>query len=296
MMNIIRERLYDLEVAHEITNPRSYRRSFYELNGFALFRDHHGGFPFIPQPADIALVQRLKREFQQTDYEVVFNTGRVNRARSQRRQLLTKILEDDYREDYFDRDIDTFLFNTERRVIQFAQRFLPADHQISTTETLLFSVDGADIIQDPHCDLGDRHVGKAVLAFVAIEPNTTIILYPGSHRILEDLNRDYPPKRFALNVGDILLFHPRLIHCGDRYLHSNLRLHYYIFAHPRLTWRNVTFPLRNGELPLIQSTYNQVHHRDNRLVARHNVRQRREEVRGILRGNMRIAKPEVIFE
>jgi hypothetical protein len=284
-MNIIRQRLYELDVAHEITNPRSDTRSFYELNGFTLHRGFPGGFPFNQQPAEITLVQRLKQEFQQTDYEIVFNTGQANRARSQRRQLLTKVLEDDYRRDYFDREVDTFLFNTERRVIQFAQRFLPAEHEILTTETLLFSVDGADVIQDPHCDLGDRHVGKALLAFVAIEPNTTIILYPGTHRILEDLDRDYPPKRYSLNVGDVLLFHPRLIHCGDRYLHSNLRLHYYIFAHPRLTWRNITFPLRNGELPLIQSTYNQVHHRDNRLVGRHNVRQRRLSLRDIRRRN-----------
>ena len=175
-MNIIRERLYELEVAHEITNPRSDKRSFYELNGFALFRGSHGGFPFILQPADVALVQRLRQEFQETDYEVVFNNGRANRARSQRRQLLTKILEDDFRQDYFDREVDTFLFNTEYRVIQFAQRFLPAGYEILTTETLLFSVDGANVIQDPHCDLGARHVGTAVLAFVAIEPNTTIIL------------------------------------------------------------------------------------------------------------------------
>ena len=283
-MNIIRQRLYELDVAHEITNPRSNTRSFYELNGFTLHRGFPGGFPFNQQPAEIALVQRLKQEFQQTDYEVVFNTGQANRARSQRRQLLTKVLEDDFRRDYFDREVDTFLFNTEHRVVQFAQRFLPAGHEILTTETLLFSVDGADVIQDPHCDLGDRHVGKALLAFVAIEPNTTIILYPGTHRILEDLDRDYPPKRYSLNVGDVLLFHPRLIHCGDRYLNSNLRLHYYIFAHPRLIWRNITFPLRNGELPLIQSTYNQVHHRDNRLVGRHNVRQRRLRRRDIRRG------------
>ena len=289
-MNIIRQRLYELEVAHEITNPRSDTRSFYELNGFTLHRGFPGGYPFHQQPAEIALVQRLKREFQETDYEVVFNTGRADRARNQRRQLLTKILEDDYRRDYFDREIDTFLFNTEYRVIQFAQRFLPPDHEILTTETLLFSVDGADVIQDPHCDLGARHVGKAVLAFVAIEPNTTIILYPGSHRILEQPNRDYPPKRYSLNVGDVLLFHPRLIHCGDRYLHSNLRLHYYIFAHPRLRWCNITFPLRDGELSLIQSTYYQVHNRDARLAGRRHGRQRREARRGIRRVNMLLAR------
>ena len=31
-MDIIRARLYELNVAHEITNPRSERKSFFDLN------------------------------------------------------------------------------------------------------------------------------------------------------------------------------------------------------------------------------------------------------------------------
>ena len=43
----------------------------------------------------------------------------------------------------------------------------------------------------------NRNVGKALLAFVAIQPNTAIIIYPGSHRIHEGLKEDYPPQRYA---------------------------------------------------------------------------------------------------
>ena len=100
----------------------------------------------------------------------------MNCRRSQRRQLLRKILEDDYRRYYFDNSIERFLFHIDYCVIDFARRLLPINHDILTTETLLFRVDGADLIQDPHCDLGEEHVGNALLAFVAIKPKTTIML------------------------------------------------------------------------------------------------------------------------
>ena len=120
---------------------------------------------------------------------------------------------------------------------------------------------------------------KALLAFVAIHPNTIIIIYPGSHRIHERLHEDYPPRRYALDVGDILIFHPRLTHCGDHYAESNNRLHYYIFAQPRLRWRNISFPIRDGELPLLQITRERMQARENRVAGAANVQQTARERR-----------------
>ena len=236
----IRERLYQLDIAHPITNPNAHRMSFFNRNGLCVFRTH--------SPADSQLIQNA---FELTDFEVVFNEGvartRANRARAERRQLLTKFLDDDYRDFYFDDDFCDFVRHSVHRVLRFARDMQPVDHELLTIETILSSKAGSTSIQDPYVD-------KALLAFVAIHPYTTIILYPSSHRIHERLYEDYPPRRYALDLGDILIFHPRLIHCGDRYVETNIRLHYYIFAQPRIRWRNITFPIRDGELPLLQIT------------------------------------------
>ena len=276
----IRRRLYELNIAHSITNPNCHRMSYFNRNGFCIFRTGDG---YARSPADCQLVQRLKNAFELTDFEVVFNEGvartRANRARAERRQLLTKILEDDYRDIYFDDEFRDFLWHSEYRVLGFARNMLPNDHQLLTTETILSSRAGSTTIQDPHCDLTSFYVGKALLAFVAIQPNTTIILYPGSHNIHQRLQADYAPRRYALDPGDILIFHPRLIHCGDRYAENNIRLHYYIFAQPRLRWRNITFPVRDGEIALMQVTRERMPAGENRVVGVANVQQAARERR-----------------
>ena len=48
------------------------------------------------------------------------------------------------------------------------------------------------------------------------------------------LASDLNAHRILLNVGDLFVFHPELYHCGDAYEHSNLRIHYYVFAQPSL--------------------------------------------------------------
>ena len=68
----------------------------------------------------------------------------------------------------------------------------------------------------------------------------------------------YLPQRILFDVGDIFLFHPSLLHSGDRYIESNIRLHYYIFARPRFIQENVTFPARDGTLDLMQIEENRI--------------------------------------
>ena len=65
---------------------------------------------------------------------------------------------------------------------------LPVDHELLTTETILSSKSESATIQDPLCNLSSFYVGKALLAFAAILPDTTIILNPGSHKIYERLH------------------------------------------------------------------------------------------------------------
>ena len=76
---------------------------------------------------------------------------------------------------------------------------LPVEHELLTTETILSSKAGSVTIQDPHCDLSSYYANKALLAFVAVHPNTTIIIYHGFHKIHERLHEDYPPRRYAMD-------------------------------------------------------------------------------------------------
>ena len=149
-----------------------------------------------------------------------------------------------------------------------AWQFLPHNHEFLFTETLLFSRDGSETIQDPHADLEPTYSNTAILAFVVLEPGTTLFVYPGTDRIDTCGRTQYLPQHILFDVGDIFLFHPSLLHCGDRYAESNLRLHYSIFSRPRFIWRNVTFPARDGTLELLQIEEQLVQNRRNAVEGR----------------------------
>ena len=158
--------------------------------------------------------------------------------------------------------------NIQRDVRLLAELFLPDDHDLLFTETLLFSRAASETIQDLHCDFADRHSSTSLLAFVALEPETTLIVYPRTHRIDLSGNTMYLPRRILFNFGDVFLFHPRLLHCGDRYVESNLRLHYYVFDRPRFRWRNVTLQVRSGSLELMQIEENRARRQQNAQAGR----------------------------
>jgi hypothetical protein len=276
-MRQIRERLYELGPGYFITNPRSERPSFFQYNGYALFR----GRLHLNTPPYREAIQVLKGVFQDGDFLVVFQDrpllDRENRRLSQRRQFLTKILQDDRRRELFGTRIEDFLHYIEETVDRCVRGMLPPNHFLLFTETLLFSRDNSDIIQDPHMDLDDSYSGKALLVFVALEPGTSIIIYPRSHRITKDHKIPFIPHRILLNVGEIFVFHPELYHCGDCYERSNLRIHYYVFAQPSLIWDNLTFPPRDGDLRLLHCAAERMEHNERALEGRERVRKQDEE-------------------
>ena len=84
-------------------------------------------------------------------------------------------------------------------------------------------------VQVPHSDLSVySDDDEEFLLLVGLHDVTSIIVFPRSH--LPDPNTHYTacPLRLSLRPGDILRFHPKLLHCGDRYDNSNLMLHYYV--------------------------------------------------------------------
>ena len=264
-MRDVREALYALGPGYFITNPRAELPSFFQYNGYALFRERL----IFKTPKDKEVIEVLKGVFEDGDFTIVFQDRpfkkRENRKLSQRRQFLTKILDNDRRRDLFGYEVEDFLRYVEKGVDKCVRGMLPPNHFLLFTETLLFSRDNSDTIQDPHTDLDNTYTGKALLAFVAVEPGTSIIVYPRSHRITKDQKIPFMPHRILLNVGDIFVFHPELYHCGDAYEHSNLRIHYYIFAQPSLIWDNITFPPRDRDVKLLKCAAERMR-RNERLV------------------------------
>ena len=273
----IRQRLYDAGEASRITNPSAHTPSFYRRYGYCFFRNA------LTRWADSnRSLARIRTEFDNNSesFGIVRNDKptrkTANRPRSERRQIISKTPNDNWRSDYFGNRCELFLDAIQDNVRNCASQFLPHDHELLFTETLLFSRDGSNTIQDPHADLDSTYSGKAILAFVALEPGTTLFVYPGTHHIDTSGRRQYLPQHILFDVGDIFLFHPSLLHCGDRYVESNLRLHYYIFASPDIIWDNVTFPARDGTLDLMQIERNRLEQRQNAVEGRANARRRRK--------------------
>ena len=264
-MRQVREALYALGPGYFITSPRCELPCFFQYHGYALFRERL----IFKTPKDKEVIEVLKGVFEDGDFTIVFQDRpfkkRENRKLSQRRQFLTKILDNDRRRELFGYEIEDFLRRVERGVDRCVRGMLPPNHFLLFTETLLFSRDNSDTIQDPHTDLDNTYTGKALLAFVAVEPGTSIIVYPRSHRITKDQKIPFMPHRILLNVGDIFVFHPELYHCGDRYERSNLRIHYYVFAQPSLVWDNITFPPRDRDVKLLKCAAERMR-RNERLV------------------------------
>ena len=229
----IRKRLYNAGEATRITNPSAHTPSFYRRYGYCLFRS-----ALTRWPDPDRFLARIRAEFDNNSesFGIVRNDrptrSTANRARSERRQIISKTPNDNWRSECFGDRCEFMLNEIQYNVRDCAWQFLPQNHELLFTETLLFSRDGSETIQDPHADLEPTYSGTAILALVALEPGTTLFVYPGTHRIDTSGRTQHLPQHILFDVGDIFLFHPSLLHCADRYAESNLRLHYYIFACP----------------------------------------------------------------
>ena len=87
----------------------------------------------------------------------------------------------------------------------------------------------SEVQQTLHPDLPKEYTSKAVLAFVSLEDNTTLIICSGSHKRPELEHHTRITGRYGLAAGSALFFHPLLVHAGDFYIESNIRIHYYAF-------------------------------------------------------------------
>jgi len=135
-------------------------------------------------------------------------------------------------------------------------------------ESLLYSPAMNQEIQIPHRDLSSSYAEKAVLCLLALEDETTILLTRGTHS-MDFERRNYFVSRYGLSKGDILFFHPLLIHAGDAYHDSNLRLHYYIFLNSTRWQINKTYLLTEEDQEMLRASEVNLVRNLNLMVANH---------------------------
>jgi len=102
--------------------------------------------------------------------------------------------------------------------------------------------------QAAHCDyiptaeLLRLDASKLPLLFLlAIEPNTTLDVWPGSHHTIRSKGPLRPRKTVQLDAGDAIVFRADLVHAGSAYASANRRVHVYLDSpvharQPNRTW------------------------------------------------------------
>lgn len=83
-----------------------------------------------------------------------------------------------------------------------------------------------------------------LLCLIAIEDETRLVVWPGSHKVVRGRGRTLlplEPKMLTLSAGDALVFRADLVHAGAEYTTENLRIHCYIDSetvhrNPNRTW------------------------------------------------------------
>jgi len=251
LMEGVRESLNNLEGPNFIRDQRCSDIRFFRKNGFCLFKN-----AFPKQMNHPKTIRDMKRDLSRLDVNFVFNkrtVANLTEKNAQIIQFITKNLRDINRRNLFSAEANNLMQGVHDKALQLASRFFPnGSTQIRSKETLLLSKRNSDQIQDPHTDLGEEYVGKAILAFGIIDNNTTLIIYPGSHEMGNSNKDKFRPVRFGFDVGDLLLFHPLLIHAGDKYHYSNIRLHYYLLNQTESDIEDITYPVGTYELQFMQ--------------------------------------------
>lgn len=83
-----------------------------------------------------------------------------------------------------------------------------------------------------------------LLFLFALEENTKLVVWPGSHKVIQGRGRTVQPiqpRTVTLDRGDALVFRADLVHAGAEYETENIRIHCYIDSdlvkrNPNRTW------------------------------------------------------------
>ena len=192
----------------------------------------------------------MKKAFMRSNAKMeVFNLSSVEERTKDDNKRLQIITKDREARDYasFSADNRALLDFCETAILQEASQLLATTtEELEIIESVLMSKAKLTEPQEPHRDLDTVFSESACLALVCLEPNTTILLARKTNIASRVPTRHFI-SRYGLSVGDVLFFHPRLIHAGDSYTKSNLRLHYYVLPKGCVWNSNTTYFLSPEE-------------------------------------------------
>jgi hypothetical protein len=96
---------------------------------------------------------------------------------------------------------------------------------------------------------------RPLLCVLALEDKTKLIVWPGSHKIINGRGRTMAPiqpKILWLDAGDAVVFRGDLVHAGAEYTTENMRLHCYIDSKAVNRHPNRTYIIHKHADPLVQ--------------------------------------------
>ncbi len=96
---------------------------------------------------------------------------------------------------------------------------------------------------------------RPLLCVLALEDNTKLVVWPGSHKLIGGRGRTIKPIEphiVWLEAGDAILFRGDLVHAGAEYETENIRLHCYIDSKAVNRHPNRTYIIQKHADPLVQ--------------------------------------------
>jgi len=214
-----------------------------------------------------AKIPDMKKRFEKAHNLIVFNqkdSSEIKREDAERFQIVTKHYSKMNRS-IFSPEQKTLLTTCEMTTVDIVKQLINEETTFKTIESVLYSIKGSKERQKLHADLPTELESTAALAIMCLERNTKFIMLPGSHKGVGEVGTHSFPRIYQLNIGDILIFHPKLIHAGDRYRLSNLRIHYYVIPKTSKWKLNLTYLARPKVTGYIESLVNNVASQEHRV-------------------------------
>jgi hypothetical protein len=252
----------DLEHVTMLNDPFMQYKSYYQRHGFMVHLN-----AIDKNLIAEAKIPDMKKRFEKAHNLVVFNQKESNEIpveKAERFQIVTKHYKRVNRA-IFSEDQKLLLKTCEAITVNIVKQLIDEVDNFITIESVLYSKKGSKERQKPHMDLPVELNATAALAIVCLERNTRFIMLRGSHKGVGEVGKNNFPRVYQLNIGDILIFHPNLIHAGDRYKISNMRIHYYVIPKASKWKLNLTYFARPNVTGYIESLMKNVASQEGRV-------------------------------